>query len=76
MTSGAAPGGFLGWIATYGQYIAFIAQIIYWIVIAAVAVWAVLLFKRLVDFRTAVATPTAPSADSGKKSVKVEEFTD
>ncbi len=71
MTGAASPTGFVGWILQYGQIIAFFAQLIYWIVIAAVAVWATLLFKRLVDFRTG----TLSAADN-KEPVKVEEFTD
>lgn len=44
----------VNWIMQYGQIVAFLAQILYWIVIAAVAIWATLLFKRLVDFRFGV----------------------
>lgn len=68
----AEPAGFLGWVATNGQYIAFFAQLIYWIVIAAVAVYAVALAKRYVDNACGV----APKAAAEDKTVSVEEFTD
>ncbi len=68
----AGQSGFVTWILQYGQIIAFFAQLIYWIVIAAVAVWATMLFKRLVDYRTGAGVP----AEGGKEPVKVEEFTD
>jgi hypothetical protein len=72
MTGAAAPGGFVGWVLQYGQIVAFIAQLLYWIVIAAMAVWATMLFKRLVDFRTGVVA----GGVAEKEPVKVEEFTD
>jgi len=64
----------LNWIQTNGQYVAFFAQIVYWAVVAVVSVYAVLLFKRLVDFKTGVATP-APK-EKAEKAVSVDEFTD
>jgi hypothetical protein len=89
-TTAATPTGFVGWILQYGQIIAFFVQVAYWLVIAAVAVWAAWLFKRLVDFRTsgaqpaadampASAAPSSPAAKPAKEKkapVKVEDFTD
>jgi hypothetical protein len=50
---GAAPqGGFLGWTATYGQYLGFYVQLAYWIVLAASAAWAAVTFARYVKFMT------------------------
>lgn len=72
MPSGAAPTGFIGWITQYGQIIAFFAQLLYWIVIAAVAVWATLLFKRYVDGVAGGSSSAKPTPEA----VKVEEFTD
>jgi hypothetical protein len=73
MTGGAAPGGLLGFLTQYGQIIAFFAQLLYWLVLAAVSVYAVLLFKRYVDALTGGKAPAAPAE---KKSVSVEDFTD
>lgn len=73
MAGAAAPTGLLGWLATYGQYVAFFAQLFYWIVIAAVSVYAVMLLKRFVDNACGVEPKQAASA---VKTVSVEEFTD
>ena len=70
----AAPGGLLGWVATYGQYVAFFAQLVYWIVIAAVAVYAVMQLKRFVDNACGILPKKAATAEG--KTVSVEEFTD
>ncbi len=69
----SAPSGFLGWIALNGQYVAFFAQLLYWTVIAAVAVYAVIQLKRFVDNACGVVKKEAREAP---KTVAVEEFTD
>lgn len=61
------------WIQTNGQYVAFVAQILYWAVIAVVSVYAVMLFKRLVDLKAGIGPKTK---DAEKKAVAVEDFTD
>jgi hypothetical protein len=60
----------LNFLTQYGQIIAFFAQLIYWLVIAVVSVYAVLLFKRLVDFRAGVTPKPKPARqdDGGKSS--------
>ena len=83
----AAPTGFIGWIQANGQLVLFFAQLIYWVVICAAAIWATLLFRKLVLFRTGEAqaapaeitpalpgTPAATSASAPR--VSVDEFVD
>ena len=86
MALDSAPAGLMGWVQTYGQYILFFAQLLFWFVLCFAAVWATLLFRRLVNGRTAtagespastaatpaVAAPAAPSASD----VSVDEFVD
>jgi hypothetical protein len=74
MTAAAEPTGLLGWIATYGAYIQFFAQILFWVVMAAVAIYAVAQLKRFVDNACGVTPKAAASAED--KTVSVEEFTD
>jgi hypothetical protein len=62
----------INWLGTYGQVIAFIAQILYWVIIAVAALWAVLLFKRLVDFKTGMTVPGSGEDDT----VSADEFVD
>lgn len=62
----------MGWVLQNGQLVLFFVQIAYWIVIAVAAIWATLLFKKLVDFKTGTGKP----AGETQKPVSVEEFTD
>ncbi len=55
--------GLLAWVQDYGNYVVFFVQVAYWIVMAFVAVWAVSLFKRLVDFKVGD-EPRVPMAES------------
>ncbi|NTW28752.1 MAG: hypothetical protein HGA39_05240 [Coriobacteriia bacterium] len=63
------------WISTYGAYIQFFVQIIFWILIAAAAFWAVAVFNRYVKFMTGadqVAVEEAPAPTT----VSVDQFVD
>lgn len=62
---------FLNWVSTYGSIIGFFVQILYFVVISVAAIWAVLLFKRLVDFKTG-----AGEADESVAEVSTDEFVD
>ena len=73
MTGTATPTGFVGWVLNYGQIVAFFAQLIYWTVLSVVSVYAVMLFKRLVDLKAGIEPKTK---DAEKKAVAVEDFTD
>ena len=76
-----AQSGFVGWVLANGQIVLFVAQIVFWLVLAIAAGWAAFVFNRYVAFMMA-AKPTAPTVapnaksakKSGSKSVSVEEF--
>ncbi len=51
-----------------------IVQILYWVVLAASAVYAVLLFKRLVEFKAGGAAAPGRAEGSPERPVSVEEF--
>ena len=85
----AAPTGFIGWIQSNGQLVLFFAQLIYWLVICVVIVWATLLFRKLVNATTAgatgsdrastagvPATPAASAPSATMPGVSVDEFVD
>ena len=65
----AAPGGFIGWITTYGSIIGFFVQILFYIVVAGSAAWAATTLARYVKFMTDDEMIVEDS-----KSVSVEEF--
>jgi hypothetical protein len=67
--TGAAPGGFIGWITTYGSIIGFFVQIAFYVVVATSAAWAAVTFARYVKFMT-----TDEIEESGSAAVSVEEF--
>jgi hypothetical protein len=74
--------GLMAWVSQYGNVVFFFAQIAYWLLVVAVAIYAVYQFKRLVDFKTGAAGPESDTddtedkkdADSGSEPVKIEEF--
>ena len=81
----SSPGGLMGWVQQYGQYILFFAQLLYWTVLCVAAVWATLLFRKLVAFRTGEgesvkppvpSVPAVAPATEGASTVSVEEFVD
>jgi hypothetical protein len=65
----AAPGGFIGWITTYGSIIGFFVQIAFYVVVASSAAWAAVTFARYVKFMT---TDEIIAGESS--TVSVEEF--
>lgn len=81
------PGGLYGWILQYGQVVAFIAQLIYWVGILVLLGYAVAQFKRWVNFQLGTgrsgalrsgATPESQgeAEDAGEEKPSVEEFVD
>ncbi|HEY3316875.1 MAG TPA: hypothetical protein VGK50_00415 [Coriobacteriia bacterium] len=66
--------GLIAWLTQYGQVVAFFAQLLYWLVIAAAAVYAVMLLKRFVDNACGIPPKSARTAED--QGVSVEEFTD
>jgi len=71
----AAPTGFVGWIMANGQMVAFIGQILFWLVVGIAAVWAAATFNRYVNFMMSDdETSEAVEMPIAEKTVSVEEF--
>ena len=81
----AEQSGLIAWVGQYGNVVFFFAQIAYWLLVIAVAIYAAYQFKRLVDFKTGAASAkdaenadsddaTDTTAKSGAEPVKIEEF--
>ncbi|MBC7266792.1 MAG: hypothetical protein H5T75_07470 [Coriobacteriia bacterium] len=69
VTSGAASG-----FERFVYYAGPIVQMLYWIVMAAAAVWAVLLLKRWVDHATRDASAPGAPAEADEPTVDIEPF--
>lgn len=72
------PGGFLTWVSTYGNVVFFFAQIIFWAGILLFTGYAVVQYKRWVNFQMGVGKSGAlrdKAADKGSdKKVSVDKF--
>jgi len=85
-TTAAVPSGFEAQFQQFVYYAGPILQITLWLVMIVVAIYAVVLFKRLVDFQTGakkvadapvLAAPVAPAEEKKAKkedAIKIEEF--
>jgi len=76
-SAGAAPGGFMTWVSTYGNVVFFFAQIIFWAGILLFSGYAVFQYKRWVNFQMGVGKSGAlnKNADKGSdKKVSVDKF--
>ncbi|MDP2232425.1 MAG: hypothetical protein Q8K89_02225 [Actinomycetota bacterium] len=74
----SAPSGFQAQFQEFMYYAGPIIQILFWVVIAAAAIWACVIFKRYVAFQMGAGS-TMSGADEGaapasEKTVSVEEF--
>jgi hypothetical protein len=80
-----ASSGFIDWITQYGNIVAFLAQILYWVAIVVLLAYAVVQYKRWVNYqlgtgrsgklRTDRATIDADDAPpTVKQPVSIEEF--
>lgn len=73
------PAGFIGWIMEYGQIVAFVAQIVYWLAMVVLIGYAVWQYKKWVNFQLGIGksgqlrADHAPAAEE-KSSVSVEQF--
>lgn len=72
-TTAATSGGFQAAFTSFMYYAGPIVQIVFWVVLAAAAVWACVIFKRYVDFVTGGSKPAIKPAE---KPVDVEQFVD
>ena len=68
----ATPTGLVGWILANGQIVAFIAQILFWLVMGVAAIWAAAVFNRYVSFMMRDAGPV--EEPETKTTVSVDEF--
>jgi membrane protein implicated in regulation of membrane protease activity len=84
------PGGLYGWIMQYGQVVAFVAQMIYWLAMIVLLAYAVVQYKRWVNYQMGVGksgklrkaeeagagkeTKAVGAAKPGSKGVSVDEF--
>jgi len=73
-TTVAAPTGLVGWIMANGQIVAFIGQLLFWLVMAVASIWAAAVFHRYVNFMMRGAK--GEQAPVAEKAVSVEEFVD
>jgi hypothetical protein len=82
-----ATSGFVDWITQYGNIVAFVGQILYWVALIVLLAYAVAQYKRWVNFQLGTGksgrlrTGEATDADEAPakkqkpaKSVSVEEF--
>jgi len=78
----AQQSGIEAWINQYGNIVYFFGQLGFWLALAIAAIFAVVLFKRLVDHTTgaAVASDAQDTSSAGteksdaEEPVKIEEF--
>jgi hypothetical protein len=68
----AAPTGLVGWIIANGQIVAFIAQILFWLVLGAASVWAAATFNRYVNF--VMRGSAIADVPDDEEALSVEEF--
>lgn len=73
----------MDWIAQYGNMIAFFAQIIYWIAIVVLFAYAVVQYKRWVNYQLGIgrsgklrtgAADEVAETPKAKQAVSIEEF--
>ncbi|MDP2181983.1 MAG: hypothetical protein Q8K99_05355 [Actinomycetota bacterium] len=73
MTTTAAS-GFDAWFQQFMYYAGPTIQVLYWIAMVVVAIWAVMIFKRWVDFQTGVVAKKAAEDTGANEPIKIEEF--
>jgi hypothetical protein len=70
--------GIEAWINQYGNIIYFFGQLAFWLALAAAAIYAVILFKKLVDHQVGASDANAPKPGAETKDaeepVKIDEF--
>lgn len=60
--------GLLQWIQTYGQYIGFLVQLVFYAIVAASALWAAITFNRYVVFMMGVTDAANGGSAAGDAS--------
>jgi len=66
--------GIIGWITSYGSYLGFVVQIVFYLVVAGSAAWAAVTFARYVKFMTSAESEVESKPDTPELSV--EKFVD
>lgn len=78
MVAETAPAGFEAQFQNFVYYAGPIIQLLFWTVMIVAAIWAVLLFKRWVDFNTknadAAVIPAPPEEKAKREPIQIEEF--
>ena len=79
-----APNALLDWITQYGNVVAFFAQLVYWLAIVVLFAYAVVQYKRWVNYqlgtgrsgklRTGGANSDVAAPKAKKQAVSIEEF--
>jgi len=79
-----ASSALVDWITQYGNVVAFFAQILYWVAIVVLFAYAVVQYKRWVNYqlgtgrsgrlRTGGADNDAAAPKAKKQAVSIEEF--
>lgn len=74
-------GGLLEWITQYGNIVAFFAQLIYWLALVVLLAYAVVQYKRWVNYQLGTGRSgklrtgaTDAPAKPAEKAISVEEF--
>jgi len=84
MVAQPATSGLIDWITQYGNVVAFFAQIFYWLAIVVLLAYAVVQYKRWVNYtlgtgksgklRTGADEADVAAPKAKKKPVSIEEF--
>ncbi len=79
-----ASSGLIDWITQYGNIVAFFAQILYWVALVVLLAYAVVQYKRWVNYqlgtgrsgklRTGAADDSDAAPTAKKQPVSIEEF--
>lgn len=75
-TTSATPGGFIGWVLTYGQIVLFFAQIIFWAGVLLFAGYYVATYKRFTNWQMGIgaAGKLREAAEETSPEISVDEF--
>lgn len=73
------------WTSSYGAYLQFYLQLLFWVVLGAAALWAAVSFSRYVKFMTgaveeaqaeSAAVPAYVAPSAAAEGISVDQFVD